>query len=108
MANLAVTLKRWFKDNYGLAVRVRTVPSTRANPWVQVSIPGMYHGQPGPGGIPPYLGRACMAITYPLSPALSVQSYGGNISTNGITMHEKQWLALLAGPVPTAPADVAL
>ena len=111
----AVELKRFFKRFYGIPVRVNTSQTVNPNPYIQAWIK-MAAPLPGESRVhgpvrydhlfPPELGNCCMRIVYPASAELSLQTYGGNIQSNMITMRRSQWVELLEILEPSKKVEV--
>lgn len=92
-------LKRFFKEAFGIPVRVQNASGQK---WVTIWImsdrsishlaPLKYDHE-----FPPELCSRCMAIVYKGHQTLSQQTYGGNISRYSISLHGDELRELLVG-----------
>lgn len=83
-------LKRFFKERYGLAVRVRTIGKVAKGGWVDVWMPF-----DSPVSFDADLRQLCIRIAYPNNPDLHVRVSAGNIQGKSISLIASQWEQVL-------------
>lgn len=95
MSNLSVELKRFFKDRFGLPVRVRSLRGKTG--YVEVRIPAKsvtplaYEYS-----FPSHLGNLCLRVVYPGSVDLHKQCWAGNVRQHDICITADQWQQVIA------------
>ena len=93
----ATSLKRFFKQQYGIPVRVRRGQSKF--PYINVWIPYNNGGHTGlvyDYSFPPELGNLCLGVIYGVQSDTAKQSWGGNVQPHMIAMHTPEWQRVLA------------
>ena len=92
-------LKRFFKQKFGIPVRVENAGSRSfVRIWI-MSDPQIRHMDPLSYSydFPPELGQRCMAIVYKSSETVSKQTWGGNVGPHSIAMYGHELRELLIG-----------
>ena len=86
-------IKKWIKEQFGIDVRVRTIPSVKQNKWQEAWIkPTSYHPQLTYSTLFPVdFCRFCIKMVYPASPDLHQQTAAGNIAGHCIALYGDGW-----------------
>lgn len=110
-AEFSTRLKRFFKAQFGIAVRVST--NATKNPYIDVRIPP--DKNPNPRADLTYskrfdaeLGRRCMGVIYGTASKIGQQSWGGNVGSTSIAMKRDEWEKVLVQYVPPPATGVGL
>lgn len=90
MTSLSVVLKRFFKERYGLSVRVRTIGKVSKGGWIDVWMPFE-----SPSVFDTDLRQMCIRTAYPNSPDLHMRVSAGNIQSQSIALVRSQWESVL-------------
>lgn len=91
----ATWLKRFFKNTYGIPVRVKS-GGTYLGVWIQSKSSRKLDYE---HEFPDSLGNRCMRAIYPHSEKLSAQNWGGNVQPHSIAMHPQEWREVLQGVI---------
>ena len=93
----AHTLKTWFKNKFGIKVRVRTGNSKHPfiGVWIQMSKTSNPNEMKFEQSFPDELGNRLMRIIYKGHPSLEAQNWGGNITKHSLACHAVEWQELL-------------
>lgn len=94
----AKTLKRFFKDTFGIPVRVETGKSKHPyiNVWIP-SKPGLRHTDPlvYDHAFTAEFGNLCLGVIYGAESETGKQAWAGNVRPNMIAMHAHEWQKVL-------------
>ena len=94
----AVSLKRFFKERFGIPVRVRTSPtkSKYINVWIPSNKRSSFNEPLSYSHHFPFeeLGRRCLEAIYPNNPTLH-DHWCGNVEPHSISMVPKEWERVL-------------
>lgn len=95
----AAELKRFFKDTFGISVRVNT-SSGKARwqrAWIEPDNTGDFHAPlVYSQSIPEDFRRLCIKTVYPTTPSLHAQASAGNVGPYGIAMVPSEWESAIA------------
>ncbi len=109
----ATNLKRFFKQKFGIPVRVHT--GTGKGQWIRINICHNREKTTRQSLVydhtfPPELGQRCLTIIYGKDSSTSQQSWAGNVMSTNIAMHRHEWIQLLTDlltPVVVPQVEVA-